>query len=180
MANKPYYGNYKTSLTLTTDKGTSTVSESGSYKEYSSREIVLDNQDGFVKLFELDTETTSTLDYKLSEVNAILIENIGSSGIELQYSLGGFTAGTPDAWDAVHYENTLVPAGGFEYIGNPKRIVYSAATSAASGGTEDNATQGVTPYVESTGVLAASMTATGADTQLTLASNVTEFASEPN
>lgn len=175
MANKPYYGTYKTNLELDSGKEISNVSSSGSFKEFSSKEIVVDNQDDFVKIFELDTTTSGSLDYISSEINSLLIENIGNTAIELQFKIGGMDAAAPDTWDAYKYINTLVPSNDFHYIGMPKIIEYGANTSAANGATLSGTSQTNTPIANSGAALAASMTATASDTQITLGSNETNY-----
>ena len=175
MANKPYYGTYETNLQLNSGKDTFNVSSSGSYKEFSSKEIVVDNQDDFVKIFELDTTTSGSLDYISSQVNSLLIENTGNTGVELQFKIGGITAGAPDAFDAYKYINTLLPSNDFQYIGIPKIIEYSANTSAANGSSLSSTSQGNAPITNSSADLAASMTATATDTQITVGSNETNF-----
>ncbi len=175
MANKPYYGTYKTNLQLNSGKDTFEVSSSGSFAEFSSKEVVVDNQDDFVKIFELDTTTSGSLDYKFSQINNLLIENIGDTGVELQFKVGGITAGAPDAFNAYKYINTLLPSNDFKYIGIPKIIEYSANTSAANGTTLSETSQGNAPISNSSANLAASMAATASDTQITLGSNETNF-----
>ena len=170
MANKPYYGTHKTNLTLTTGKSSSSVTRSGPYKEFSSKEMVVDNQDDFVTIFELDSETVGSLDYKYSEINNILIENKSDVGVEIQYKIGGFTAGAGDTFDASKYINTIIPSGEFEYLGNPNRVVYTANTSAANGAAKTDERLMETPYLYSGVDLGASLSADGTNVQITTSS----------
>tara|TARA_B100000519_G_C14241334_1_gene437472 strand:+ start:397 stop:2313 length:1917 start_codon:yes stop_codon:yes gene_type:complete len=180
MANKPYYGKYSSALTVSHNKGTRTVSSRGQYKELIEKEIELDNTDGFVGVFEVDTDLTSG--YKTisankgRDFNAMLIENNSDAAVELLYTTGRFTdnSSAADTYDADDSLTTFIPAGSYTYIQNPRILVYEHDLASGNPSSSMNAVTGDTTshdptYVTDSGVsITASTTAAYDSTTLTV------------
>tara|TARA_Y100000401_G_scaffold117168_1_gene124955 strand:+ start:11293 stop:13191 length:1899 start_codon:yes stop_codon:yes gene_type:complete len=177
MANRPYYGKWTGKTELSYNGGTRTAISGGDYKEVITKEVELNNADGFYELFNINTEITGG--YKAlaantyRDFNALMIENMSEGAIELIYHTGSWTAGSGDSYDAALYLTTYVPAGGHTFIENPRIVGYGAATSSMSGVSANTTSFDPTHIVDS-GIYLNGASLTAAYTSTTMTVNDTD------
>ncbi len=173
MANKPYYGTYNATLNLTHSGGTRTASTGGQYKEVVVKEIEVDDVDAFVSILSVNTDLSTGTKVIAADVyrdfNALLIENLSETAIELQYSTGSWSGSTPDTYGSALYLTTFVPAGDYTFIENPRILGYSSGVQSSMLGNVTNTTALDPTHISDTGVdLDASMTAAYDNTSVTV------------